>query len=818
MTEMLNMLQQAELTQRNASKVINWSLDLETLVFDCDRQALKDCCAIEEPIFSFEQLIDYMSKQQREDALNRFNRVKALGGEDGFSCCIVPKQDVLVHIDCCFEKINDAYIQGTLVPQLKLHGTEELAKILETIFKLPNVGVLVADEETKILGCNSAFERQMGYQNLDIVGLKTQIFSSELHSRDFYEKIWEEVEREGSWSGNLLSLNASGGDQAHHLCVYKLALPSQRILYLGFSTDISASLFRLKSRKDGHSNWISYLPNKLEFEKQLNALCGNDLKKDIKIVMTLAPKFSSQLMVEEQLGFSDFLMRSKHVSIASQLTKNVFSICIQTPKCRWLSPLRLIQIAIRGFFTELRAEVGSEMHDSVVAGRTGVSVIGYDTDSPTKAVVQAAQAMVSAKSGIESYFNFYNSDLHSELVKRLQLESQLREQIASKQIDVYFQPIIETKTGRVVKFEALARFQHKNQQCSTQEMITVIEDLELVSALDDLVCQIAIKQLPHLQSVYGEDIGLTINRSLNTRLDSLQVLQNSFEIIQSSGVDPRAVTIELTETAYFEQDAEHAMALEQLRQHGIRVAIDDFGTGYSSFSYLEDGQFDVLKIDRKFVQNLTEGSTKYNIVKMITQLAHSLGVQVIAEGVETLAELKALSRIGVDFMQGFVFSEALPTVMFDKLVSYEDLFVEVQSKLNPNASLLSICHANVHHLDPGEPLSLAVEFMNLNEGSPLVVVDEKRCVGIILKEHISLHLTPSMGTDLETEREARVWKKPINQVMSTKFQTVESSTKLKYIPELLQANISFPWVVCDENHYFRGVITQDDILYYLANS
>ena len=168
---------------------------------------------------------------------------------------------------------------------------------------------------------------------------------------------------------------------------------------------------------------------------------------------------------------------------------------------------------------------------------------------------------------------------------------------------------------------------------------------------------------------------------MNTRLDSLQVLQNSFEIIQSSGVDPRAVTIELTETAYFEQDAEHAMALEQLRQHGIRVAIDDFGTGYSSFSYLEDGQFDVLKIDRKFVQNLTEGSTKYNIVKMITQLAHSLGVQVIAEGVETLAELKALSRIGVDFMQGFVFSEALPTVMFDKLVSYEDLFVEVQSKL-----------------------------------------------------------------------------------------------------------------------------------------
>ncbi|MEF1340563.1 EAL domain-containing protein, partial [Vibrio rotiferianus] len=208
----------------------------------------------------------------------------------------------------------------------------------------------------------------------------------------------------------------------------------------------------------------------------------------------------------------------------------------------------------------------------------------------------------------------------------------------------------------------------------------------------------------------------------------------------------------------------------------------------------------------------------YNIVKMITQLAHNLNVKVIAEGVETVSELRALSRIGVDYMQGFVFSEALPLLAYDKAISYEHLFEDVQSKPNPNATLLSLCHSNVHHLDPGDPLSLAVEFMNLNPDSPLVVVDEKQCVGVVLREHISLHLTPSMGTDLETEREARVWKKPVNQVMSTKFQSVEASTQLKNIPELLQADIAFPWVVCDEKHHYRGVITQADVLHYLANS
>ncbi|MDW2329115.1 EAL domain-containing protein, partial [Vibrio sp. 1401] len=196
-------------------------------------------------------------------------------------------------------------------------------------------------------------------------------------------------------------------------------------------------------------------------------------------------------------------------------------------------------------------------------------------------------------------FNFYNSELHAELVKRQHLETFLKTQIESELVDVYFQPIIETRTGNVVKFEALARFYHENSEYSTQEMISIIEDLELIAALDDVVCQTALKQWSHLQKIYGENIGLSINRSLNTKLDSLQVLQRSLDLIKASDVNPKLVTIELTETAYFEQDEEHAFALEQIRQEGIQIAIDDFGTGYSSFSYLEEGQFDVLKIDRK---------------------------------------------------------------------------------------------------------------------------------------------------------------------------------------------------------------------------
>ena len=158
------------------------------------------------------------------------------------------------------------------------------------------------------------------------------------------------------------------------------------------------------------------------------------------------------------------------------------------------------------------------MHDVIVEGQMGVSVLGYDTNNPRQALVHAAQAMVSSSSGDKSYFNFYNSELHDELVKRHHLEAFLRTQIESQLVDVYYQPIIETRSGKVVKFEALARFYHHNKTYDTQEMISVVEDLELVAALDDVVCRTALKQLPHIQKVYGEDIGLTINRSLNLSL------------------------------------------------------------------------------------------------------------------------------------------------------------------------------------------------------------------------------------------------------------------------------------------------------------
>lgn len=817
MSELLSIAQGEVQPASGHSQVIDWSYDIQTREFECDQNGMMAAFGLKKPISGLDDLLEHMLLGQQDVAREKIAQIERDGGHGNLSCCLMPNEAMLVHVDMSFERLNDHIVQGNVIPQLSITGCEELAKILETIFDLPNVGILVADQETRILGCNRAFEQQMGYENRDIVGLKTNIFSSDHHSKAFYDDIWEQIDQEGHWSGNLLSRASNGSNQAHHLCIYRLNFTSGRTLFLGFSTDISASLLWMKKAGEQAQQWSAFLPPRDEFESQLANLARENGNKDLNIVMTLRPNFSRKNLLEQQLGLADFMMRSRHASIAGQLSKDVFVVCLQTPRCQWLSPLRLIQIALRGFFVELRSELGSSMHDVIVEGKTGVSVLGYDTNNPRQALVHAAQAMVSAPTGDQSYFSFYNSDLHDELVKRHHLEAFLRTQIESQLVDVYFQPIIETRTGKIVKFEALARFYHQNKTYDTQEMISVVEDLELIAALDDVVCRTALKQLPHIQKVYGEEIGLTLNRSLNTKLDSLQVLQSSLDLIAESGVDPSRITIELTETAYFEQDQEHTVALEELRGQGIKIAIDDFGTGYSSFAYLEKGQFDLLKIDRKFVKNIEEGSTKYNIVKMITELAHKLNVKVVAEGVESEEELKVLASVGVDYMQGFLFSEAIPVVLLDKPQCHKKRFNGVAIKPTRDESLLSLSHRDVRRLDPGEPLSLAVEYMNLSPDAPLVVINEKCCVGLITKEQVNLHLTPAMGTDLESERENRIWKRPVNQVMNTELERVDANLPVSEVKALVKAGTEFPWILCDSQNEYRGLLTQEDVLSYLAS-
>ncbi len=271
------------------SQVIDWSYDIQTREFECDQKGMMSAFGLKKPISGLDELLEHMLLGQQDAAREKIAQIERHGGHGNLSCCLMPNEAMLVHVDMSFERLNDHIVQGIVIPQLTITDSEELAKILETIFDLPNVGILIADQDTRILGCNRAFEQQMGYENRDIIGLKTNIFSSDHHSQAFYDDMWEQIDQAGYWSGNLLSRTSKGNHQAHHLCIYRLNFTSGRTLYLGVSTDISASLLWMKKVGEQTQQYSAFLPPREEFETQLGNLARENSNKDLSIVMALRP-------------------------------------------------------------------------------------------------------------------------------------------------------------------------------------------------------------------------------------------------------------------------------------------------------------------------------------------------------------------------------------------------------------------------------------------------------------------------------------------------------------------------------------------------
>jgi EAL domain-containing protein (putative c-di-GMP-specific phosphodiesterase class I) len=204
-----------------------------------------------------------------------------------------------------------------------------------------------------------------------------------------------------------------------------------------------------------------------------------------------------------------------------------------------------------------------------------------------------------------------------------------------------------------VKLEALCRFQIEEVDYCVQEMIHLAEELKMINAIDMIVAEKAIKAFIQLDNAVEQKLSLSLNCSIaDTESHHLQEL---FTYINESPVANDDVTIEITETSYFENNINNSNLLEHIRDSGVKIAVDDFGTGNSSFAYFSDFHFDELKIDRKFITNIHKIKQKFFAVNMLRQLSHDLNIKVVAEGVENAEELETLKLIDVDFIQGYFF-------------------------------------------------------------------------------------------------------------------------------------------------------------------
>lgn len=291
---------------------------------------------------------------------------------------------------------------------------------------------------------------------------------------------------------------------------------------------------------------------------------------------------------------------------------------------------------------------------------TGASIgiaLGQSTYQRAASVLQDADtAMYHAKAQGRNRYAVFDPAMQARVTTRLQLESDLRRAIGTPELFLHYQPIMALETGQLRGFEALIRWQHPvHGKISPIEFIPVAEETGLISPLGWWALQEACEQLGCWLAQVSPAVSLTMNVNLSAlQLRQMNLLEQLETILKITQIPCDRLKIEITESCILETSTAEAKRLKQLRDLGVRLCIDDFGTGYSSLSRLHEFPIDTLKIDRSFVQNLSHNSQE--TVQMIVTLAHSLGMDVVAEGIETPTELAMLKQLGCELGQGYLFS------------------------------------------------------------------------------------------------------------------------------------------------------------------
>jgi diguanylate cyclase len=308
-------------------------------------------------------------------------------------------------------------------------------------------------------------------------------------------------------------------------------------------------------------------------------------------------------------------------------------------------------------------------HEVFLTGSIGIALYPHDGNQIDQLLKKASAAAESAKQSGGDQFVFSSdcTDLHP--AENLLLESDLRLAIERTELDVFYQPQIDLRTGRIVGAEALMRWNHPEKgMIPPNKFIPVAEESGLILPMGEWILRKACSQMKQWNSENDAQFRIAVNLS-GYQFNRPDLIERLSTILQETSSDPQTVELEITESVLIQQPDAALNRMKELKDLGVQISLDDFGTGYSSFAYLKQFPFDALKIDRSFIANVHDDPKSSAIVTAIIQMARSMNTKIIAEGVETLSEYEFLKQHGCEEVQGYLFSPPVPSAKFRELMN-----------------------------------------------------------------------------------------------------------------------------------------------------
>lgn len=533
-------------------------------------------------------------------------------------------------------------------------------------------GMMVTDANGVILQVNDAFTAVTGYASEEVVGKTPQILRSEKHDAAFYRNMWEALAHEGCWSGDIWNRRKDGGVYPEWLSISGIKDSSGQIThYLGIYSDIrEPKEAERRILELAFYDPLTGLPNRRLLldrlshaqvhsarDHQFGALLLLDLDDFKTLNDTRGHDVGDQLLIEVARRLGDTL---RETDSAARLGGDEFVILLEgLSKDQTTAATKAEAIA-----EKIRSAVSRpfSLNDSAhyTTPSIGVTLFQGHGDTSDTLLRQADLALYQAKDAGRNAIRFYSPRMQALVDGRAKIEAGLRKAVANEEFVLHYQPLIDRK-GNLVGAEALLRWQQSDQSLIAPNIfIPVAEESGLIVPIGFWVLRSVCDLLVTLEkNPAAQSLRLSINISARQFHHADFVDEVKFAL-QQSGARPERLIFELTESLLLKNIDLAIQTMKTLKEIGIGFAIDDFGVGYSSLAYLKRLPLDLIKIDQSFVRDIVDSADDRAIVQAIVSLGHSLGLLVVAEGVETEAQEAFLASNNCDAFQGFLFSRPVP--------------------------------------------------------------------------------------------------------------------------------------------------------------
>ena len=564
--------------------------------------------------------------------------------------------------------------QGVIIGVLKCgeditkrKEADEKLHLLARVFEHSGEAIVITGPDSTILAVNSTFTRLTGYSQEDAVGKNPRILQSGKEPREFYVAMWDSLSKRNCWQGELWNKRKDGSLYPKWLSISAVRNDQGEVLnYIGSFTDISERMQAAHRIEHlAHHDPLTNLPNRFSLVGKVSQALEL-AKRSMSQLSLLVIDLDQFKKINDSLGHQVGDVLLYHV--AERLLESVRSIDIvaRTGGDEFVVVLQQIhsEFAAAQIAGKIQQNVAQaiqlEGHTLHITPSIGISVFPYDGETVDELMKNADLAMYHAKAKGRNNYQFYKMEMNADVHQRLALESDLMLAIEREEFVLHYQPQIDMETGRLIGVEALVRWQHPARGLVLPEhFIPIAEDTGLILPIGELVLKYACRQMAEWSCEGVHPFRMAVNLSARQfRQENLPRMLE--ELIAATGIDPHLLELEITESVAMDNPETTIFHLRRFREMGVELAIDDFGTGYSSLSYLKLFPVNRLKIDRSFIKGLETESDDSEITAATIALAHTLGKEVVAEGVETVGQLSFLRGQRCDIVQGYLFSQPLP--------------------------------------------------------------------------------------------------------------------------------------------------------------